>query len=160
MWFLTTSSRFRKPMKAPYRVMSADTSPDRNLSFAMTKALLNAIVHMTLSLPSVNSLATISSWQVDLALVIEHYSVPLGTPKAQVVCGPGNSCDTVTRLQSWMNSGMSCVQTLLTQTVPDSTSAYTLQSGGGASSNLCWLKSAPHVCDSDVIIIITISCTV
>ena len=59
-----------------------------------------------------------------------------------------------------MNSGMSCVQALLTQTVPESTSAYTLQSGDGASSNLCWLKSVPRVRDSDVIIIITISCTV
>ena len=35
----------------------------------------------------------------------------------------------------------------------DSTRTYASQCGDGASSDCCWLKSVPQVCDSDVVII-------
>ena len=39
-------------------------------------------------------------------------------------------------------------------TVSDSARTYSSQSGDGASSDCCWLKSVPQVCSSDVTILL------
>ena len=54
----------------------------------------------------------------------------------------------------WTNSRESCTLALLLETVPDSTGTHSFQSGDGASSDCCRLKSVPPLCDSDVTILV------